>query len=311
MQRQAKAGKVLGAVLGLALGDALGAPYEGGFLERALWRLLGRTGGKQRWTDDTQMTLDVLDSLAANGSIDQDDLARRFAQSYRWSRGYGPGAARVLKRIRRGQPWAEACRAVYPEGSFGNGGAMRSPVVGLFFAEAPDCEIAEAASAVAAVTHAHPLAQEGAALVALATALAYQGLPVSDTMARLLALASFPEFSNRLRTAEDWLRSRESVSARKIETELGNGMAATKSCVTAIYLALSNRDQPFMALLESAMSLGGDVDTIAAMAGAIWGASRGAGDLPEEGLRELEQRERLTAASQTLADAMRSRLSDS
>ena len=37
----------------------------------------------------------------------------------------------------------------------------------------------------------------------------------------------------------------------------------------------------------------GDVDTIGAMAGAIWGAARGVQALPQDQLRMLEQRERL------------------
>ena len=124
--------RFLGSLLGLALGDAFGAPYEGGFLERAVWAFFGTREGRRRWTDDTQMTVDVVESLVNCRRVDQDDLARRFAQSYRWSRGYGPGAARVLKRIRRGEHWKLAARAVYRDGSFGNGGAMRAPAVGLF-----------------------------------------------------------------------------------------------------------------------------------------------------------------------------------
>lgn len=42
-----------GCLLGLALGDALGAPFEGGWLERVLWWLIGITrDGAMRWTDD-------------------------------------------------------------------------------------------------------------------------------------------------------------------------------------------------------------------------------------------------------------------
>jgi poly(ADP-ribose) glycohydrolase ARH3 len=124
---------VQGAVLGLALGDALGAPFEGGMLERMVWTLICKTRrkdrGKTRWTDDTQMTMDVMASLIHCNKVNQDDLAQRFAESYRWSRGYGPGAAKVFKKIRRGTPWQTASRSVYGEGSFGNGGAMRAPTV--------------------------------------------------------------------------------------------------------------------------------------------------------------------------------------
>src|SRR4030095_17247331 len=97
------ADKFAGCLLGLALGDALGAPFEGGPVERLLWRIIGRTcEGRIRWTDDTQMSLDFAESLIANAGLDTADLAARFARRYRWSRGYGPGVAKLLRRIAAG-----------------------------------------------------------------------------------------------------------------------------------------------------------------------------------------------------------------
>ncbi|HNA22027.1 MAG TPA: ADP-ribosylglycohydrolase family protein, partial [Agitococcus sp.] len=56
--------QIQGCLFGLALGDALGAPYEGGILERLLWKMIGSTKeGYAKWTDDTQMTLDLLESI--------------------------------------------------------------------------------------------------------------------------------------------------------------------------------------------------------------------------------------------------------
>jgi poly(ADP-ribose) glycohydrolase ARH3 len=76
---------------------------------------------------------------------------------------------------------------------------------------------------------------------------------------------------------------------------LGNGIAAHESAVTALYLALRFREQPFMLLQQFIASCGGDTDTIGAMAGAIWGAANGYSKLPAEPLQKLEQRERLVA----------------
>ena len=103
-----------GCFYGLALGDALCAPYEGGILERGLWKLIGKTkAGETRYTDDTQMSLDVAQSLLEQGKVDQDHLATKFASNYRWSRGYGPGAAKMLKKIRKGISWQEVNRQRY------------------------------------------------------------------------------------------------------------------------------------------------------------------------------------------------------
>ena len=96
-----------GCLLSLALGDALGAPYEGGPIERLVWWFIGTTKqGESRWTDDTQMAVDIAESLISKGTLDPDDLAARFASSYRWSRGYGPAAGKLLKRIARGESLA-------------------------------------------------------------------------------------------------------------------------------------------------------------------------------------------------------------
>lgn len=287
-------------MLGLALGDAFGAPYEGGILERGLWCILGTCNGKRRWTDDTQMTIDVIESLLACGRVDQADLAKRFAVSYRWSRGYGPGAAKVLKRIRRGQDWQSAALAVFPGGSYGNGGAMRAPAVGIFHAGDGHETLAEAADAVAAITHAHPLGREGAVLVATATALTFRGLDTREIIETLSSTAHSDEFVHRLGKAGNWLVDDAIPGPRQVAAELGNGIAAVQSCVTAVFVALAFRDRAFAALLDYCRDLRGDVDTISAMAGALWGAARGYSELPESRLAQLERRSDLERLAQSL-----------
>ncbi len=298
-----KTDRIIGSVLGLALGDAFGAPYEGGILERAVWAVLGNKNGRRRWTDDTQMTINVIESLVARGGVDPDDLGRRFAQSYKWTRGYGPGAAKVLKRIRRGQHWEAASRAVFREGSFGNGGAMRAPAVGLFYAAGNEDDLAKAASASARVTHAHPLGREGAVVIALATALAYNDAPSLEIIDRIRPYVGATDFSRKLSRAKSWLRKERRASPRTVRAELGNGIAAADSCVTAVYIALSFRDDSFGELLDFAIDLRGDVDTIAAMSCAIWGAARGREALPRERLERLERCDRLHALARSLAEA--------
>ncbi len=299
-----KTDRIIGSVLALALGDAFGAPYEGGILERTLWSVIGRKKGRYCWTDDTRMTIDVIESLLACGQLDQDDLARRFADSYRWSRGYGSGAGKMLKRIRKGQPWQQANRSVYPDGSYGNGGAMRVAAVGLYFASDDEEKLITAARASAAVTHAHPLGQEGAVLIALATAAAGSDLAFPELIKRLNRHAQSKLFKNRLAIAGHWLQQDITAEPQEIIDRLGNGIAAADSCITAIYLALSRRDAPFEQLLAAVKEVGGDVDTIGAMAGAIWGAACGRNALPQQLLQRLEQAEYLEKLASDFAWAI-------
>lgn len=294
-----------GCLLGLALGDALGAPLEGGVLERLAWRLVGKTrAGEMRWTDDTQMSLDLAECLIAHGHVDPDDLAQRFAKSYRWSRGYGSGAAKLLKRIARGANWREANRLVFPDGSYGNGAAMRAPVVGLFYAARP-AALMEAVDLSARITHAHPLGVQGARLVASATAKAATGGSPLDLVAAAAARCELAPFRERIRTARSWLEAGATPTVEDVRRELGNGIAAVASCVTAVYLAARFLGAPFLEMQAFVAAGGGDVDTIGAMAGGVWGAANGAAGLPADRLVKLEQREKLLAVARALHETSR------
>lgn len=284
----------VGCLLGLALGDALGAPYEGGLLERAIWRVIGRTrDGLPCWTDDTQMTLDLAESLLSRRVLDQDDLAHRFASSYRWRRGYGPGTARLLRRVRRGVRWQDAGRA---GGSFGNGAAMRASVLALFFTGEREA-LVEAARQSAAVTHGHPIGIEGAVMIAVATRAQLTLSEPQAVMDAVTQVVRHTAFQPALSTANNWLTAKAQPSPREVAQQLGNGMTAPTSCVSALYIALRMGAADFNELLRFTIALGGDVDTIAAMAGTLWGARRGASALPTS---PIEQRERITTTAMQL-----------
>lgn len=289
-----------GGLLGLALGDALGAPHEGGPLERLVWRAIGRTrDGKRRWTDDTAMALDVAESLVERGMLDQGDLAARFARSHRWSRGYGPGTAKLLRRVRRGQDWRTLAATVFPGGSCGNGGAMRAPVVGLLYWN-DAARLSTATRASAEITHAHPLGIEGAQIVAHATAAAVASADADGIRDAARAQAVSPDFKRVFEFADRWQAANADVPPREIARALGNGTLATQSCVTAVHLATRFLDREFNDLIDCVARLRGDVDTIGAMAGAIWGAARGVYTLPDDAIDDLEDVPRLRRAAARL-----------
>jgi poly(ADP-ribose) glycohydrolase ARH3 len=265
-----------------------------------MWRVIGRTrDGRMRFTDDTQMSLDLGESLVTRGEVDEDDIARRFAQSYRWTRGYGPAAARMLRLIRRGRNWREANRSVYPDGSLGNGGAMRAPVIALFFADRPEGRV-EAARRSASVTHAHPLGIEGAVVLAEAAARALQGQTAMEILDGAQACARSEPYSSRFAVARSWIADPTEPGPDQVRARLGNRITAAESCVTSIYLATRYLDRSFKEMQDFAIRLGGDVDTIGAMAGAIWGAANGVENLPQDALLRLEGRERLMALAAAL-----------
>jgi ADP-ribosylglycohydrolase len=287
----------LGCVLGLALGDTLGAPYEGGPIERTLWRWLGYTAdGIMRWTDDTQMALDLAESLLAKNALDQEDIALRFATSYSWRRGYGPGTAQLLKRIRRGQPWQSANKSIYPNGSFGNGAAMRASILALFFIQ--DLEsLIHAAQHSAIITHAHPLGIEGCILIAVATRELLNKTPALQALKNLTLYCQSIELQNRLSSVQKWILEDVKPSPLQVKKQLGNGITAPSSCISALYIALRHLQSEFNELMNFTIACGGDVDTIGAMAGTLWGAYNGHTKLPTI---PIDQRPRLELVAEQL-----------
>ena len=261
--------------MGLAAGDALGAPYEGGPIERLVWKMLGKTkSGRCRYTDDTQMSIDLANSFLEQGLIDQDHLAQTFATSYRWSRGYGPSAATLLKKIAKGEHWSDVNRLRFKEGSLGNGAAMRAPVVAMIYPNNADL-LAVAVTKCSEITHAHPLAIEGAQLIAFVTCAALNDLPLDIVLESLPKECSSTIFSSKIECCVRFVSANQVVAVSELKRNLGNGIVATESCATAIYFGLKYKDESFESMLRDIAKLGGDVDTIGAMAGAIWGAYNG------------------------------------
>ena len=169
---------------------------------------------------------------------------------------------------------------------------MRSPIVGLFYARRPD-ELVEAARVSASVTHAHPLGVEGAVLIACATALALEGNDAVGIFSGAAKQCKSAPFTSRLALAGNWLRSGQEQTSKNVARQSGNGISASESCVTALYFAARFLNRSFNDMQQAVIKVGGDVDTIGAMAGAIWGAANGVGGLPQDKLKKLEQAGRL------------------
>jgi len=287
--------KFLGSLVGAALGDAIGASREGHRIaaEREI-RNMVRISHTLRYTDDTHMTIGVAESLVENRGFNGAHMAQRFADNYfqePW-RGYGPGPPRVFRFLRSGEAWDKAAGYVYPGGSFGNGAAMRAAPIGLFFWNKP-AELKKVAYQASLITHSHPLGMEGAALQAMAVALAVaensdESLDPQSFISRLLDFTT--EDIYRAKIAKLRLLLERPDDRQTVVQELGHGIEAFNSVPTAIFAFLAHT-QDFVSAVIYAVNLGGDTDTIASMAGAISGAYLGIEAILTEWQEQLENRD--------------------
>ncbi len=284
------------ALDGIALGDCFGQTF---FVpdKIARQRIKDREILNEPWffTDDTVMAIGIYRILEKYGKIDQDKLARVFAENYAldWHRGYGETAHSILQSIGEGKDWREvAAEAFDGMGSMGNGGAMRVAPIGAYFADDMD-KVLYYARASAEVTHAHIEGIAGAMAIAAASALFlnkrlgyYFGegdtflhdiadkLPESDTKYKILSAIS--------------IKKENSIDF--VVSVLGNGMMLTAQdtvpfCLwCAVYYYTSMEEA-----LWTAVSALGDRDTICAIVGGM--VSLYVDELPQKWLGYMEHPE--------------------
>lgn len=272
------------ALAGLSVGDAFGERFfaHPGIVERLI-ALRALPAPPWQYTDDTEMALSIAAVLRRHGAIDQDALARSFAERYNPSRGYGPAMHGLLARIRNGEPWQAVAPSLFSgQGSYGNGAAMRVAPLGAYFADDIELAVAQAQRS-AEVTHAHPEGIAGAIAVAVAAAWAWrigQGAAPSFTSLIDLALPFVPSSEVRLglrRAAELSPGTPAPTVAAMLGS--GNGVSAQDTAPFALWCASSHLNDYEAALWTTASGLG-DIDTTCAIVGGIVATAVGAAGIP-------------------------------
>ena len=287
-----------GCVVGQRLGDALGFVVEGyppricrQYVEDYL--RAGRTGEIGggpfpfgQYTDDSQLARELLQSYVKMGRFDPVHYARAIAAIFAEGRIVGRGRAteQAAHRLLQGVPWDEAGT---PPPSAGNGSAMRAGPVGLMEPEDRD-RLLSIAHDQGRITHSDPRCSAGAAAIARAVALALRDeqLDVSAFLEDLAELAGRVDASvaAAVRELEAWLslepeEAAGHISRAGLEPGYRDGWEGISPFVIssvcwALYSFLRSPED-YWETICTAIAVGGDVDTTAAMAEAISGAHMG------------------------------------
>jgi ADP-ribosylglycohydrolase len=300
--------RAAGALYGLAIGDALGMPTQS--LPRAqivasYGPLLqsfepappghplaaGRPAGAV--TDDTeQAVLLARLIIESGGTVDAAEVGRlllAWEESMR-ARGsldlLGPSTKRAITALLAGADIDQA-------GRFGvtNGAAMRITPVGIATPSASLDVLVDRVVAASRATHNTSVALAGAAAVAAAVSAGLDGAGAAEATGLAVAAAT------RAARRGHWVAAADVAARISWATQLvaglgidavietvyalvGTSLATQESVPAAFAVVAASPDDPWLAC-RIAASLGGDCDTIAAMAGAIGGACHGLGGFPE------------------------------
>jgi len=292
---------IAGVLLGTAVGDALGLPHEG-LSPRRIHRRLERAPlqhrmlfGRGLLSDDTEHTAMVARAFAESAG-DIAAFSRSLArQLRRWIVGLPPGLGlatlRGSIRLLFGVPPSRSGVE-----SAGNGPAMRAALLGVLAHDDP--HLVALVRAATRITHTDPRAEDGARVVArLARQLAHRAPDPS-----VLTDVDDAEFRERLQDA--WQDPGGDLEAYRQRAGYERGVSGfiVHTVPAAVYCA-RHHPEPRDAI-TSAIRLGGDTDTTAAIAGALVGARVGARGLPRDWLDGIVDWPLSTQRLRALADAL-------
>ena len=320
-----------GALAGLALGDALGMPTQAMSPEQ-IRAVYGRITGlvdadaSQPYapgmpagsvTDDTEQALLVASLLVRGRGSSSGRVALNaveFAHSLlAWEdsmieRGsldlLGPSTKAALERVRAGADPLSVGGA-----GTTNGAAMRVTPIGVAVSTADPEAFAEAVWSSCRVTHATRQGFQSAALVAAAVSLGidaarspsldlrsllWKAVTYVDSLPERGAWTPDPDVVAATRRAMQLAVNPASSSLECLVEQVGTSVASAHAIPMAF--ALLARDPSPRALLDAA-NIGGDTDTIGAIAGAILGAAAGVGVFDGRALAQVEEVSRLGLSS--------------
>lgn len=276
------------ALDGLSVGDAFGQMF---FIpeDEALEMIHSRSLPPSPWylTDDTIMSLGIVETLELHSQIDPDFLAERFAENYSKNprRGYGGMAHSLLQSFARGEGWRIVAPKVFDgSGSYGNGAAMRAAPLGAYFAHDPKL-LVEQAELSASVTHSHPDGIAGAVAIASAAGWIVRNSPSLPTQG-INMLEYALDSTGPSATRDGLVKAIELPLNYNIDTAvsvLGNGhaLAAFDTVPIALWCAARHISN-FTEALWTTVSALGDRDTTCAIVGGLVSLNTGSDGIPSD-----------------------------
>lgn len=245
---------------GAILGDMIGAPYEFDMGNKS--KEFPLFGADSHFTDDSVMTIAVAEALLDHPFQDDSTIRASLVDSMqKWGKRY-PAAGYGIRFCR----WLGAAHPE-PYGSYGNGSAMRVSAAGWLYDTLE--ETRAKARLTAEVTHNHPEGIKGAEATAAAIYLARTGHSKEEIRTYIVR-----EFDYDL-----------SRTCDQIRPEYYHVESCQKTVPEAITAFLEGTD--FEDVIRTAVSLGGDCDTLTCIAGSIAEAFYG---VPEQLKAECRSR---------------------
>jgi ADP-ribosyl-[dinitrogen reductase] hydrolase len=309
--------KVRGAIVGVAIGDALGMPVESlkpKTIKKYFKRIeTYRTPNPKtkcfhklkrgQWTDDTQLTLAIGESIADKKSIDYEDIADKHVDMFlNGKRGWGGATKNGIRKILNGGNWWNSGDL----NAAGNGPPMKIAPIGVLYGLKiiNKIEMITACTNISKMTHGDPRAIVGAILQCMLIRAALIG-GTASLKGEMISLQDNAEYLEDNFSDECLSRKFHNIiyiprmSNKKIRDFFGVGPFINESLPFAYAMVYKYINNPGKCL-EYIVNQGGDADTTGAIAGSLLGAAHGYSKFPLKWRRGLEGRTRLIKLADNL-----------
>ena len=295
-------------IMGVVVGDALGCPVQ--FETRAHVAAHPITGMRGygtfnlpagSWTDDSSLTLALLDSIRRTGDIDYTDIMANFVDwlddgaftPYGYAYDIGFGTMNAIKTYKRHRDPHRAGGS--DERNNGNGSLMRIMPAALYCCDRalPVDEAIDIIHHVGSLTHAHIRANIACGLYYFMTRaiLFGTGMLTERLQAGIDAgFAFYEKYPAERDELDHYRRLRDLVDFAALPSDSIRSSGYVVDTLEAAVWSLVNTDS-FEAALLKAVNLGDDTDTVGAVAGGLAGLYYGYDAIPEDWLSAIQWRE--------------------
>ncbi len=293
--------KILGTLYGMAIGDAMGMPSElwsrkrvkqyfnqiTDFLDGPIENAVAYQYKRGQFTDDTAQALVILDSLIKNDfTIVPKDIAFRLLDWAEKEQAFeknilGPSSKAALLGLKANEDVSSITNQAQT-----NGSAMRIAPIGCLFTPNQKDALINYVANISNVTHSSDITIAGACMIAAAVSGAMFFNHFDDIMAfvysveepaRVLGFETLnPSLTSRTKVGIHlamMFNNQDEAFLEAIYQTIGAGVLMSESVPAALSIAYYAKDVKHCSLLCA--NLGGDTDTIGAMACAIRGAYEG------------------------------------
>lgn len=308
--------KVLGVLYGMAIGDAMGMPPE-------LWsrkRIIEKYGTitdflegdpeneisfqykRGNFTDDTSQAITILDSLIETDfKVDSCNVARHILKWAKKENAFknnilGPTSKITLELFEKGEDVK-----MYSDQALSNGAAMRIPPVGTLFTTSQKKELCDYVKKISEITHSSDITLAGACMIAEAVSSAMEKEDRDSMIKDVLSIEGYAmslgastvsaSLGTRIQYGVNLAHQYRNDRDMFLE-ELYNMFGASVNTVDSVPCAIAIAYYCFGNVHETALActnLGGDTDTIGAMATAISGGVKGIKEIPKEDIVLIQE----------------------